>query len=112
MSEPSSGATSGTSVTWLSRIVDIMPVPTPATAVRIGRSIANTDPKARNRMTAAAAMPTSSAVPIGGSWVRATAWPPSSTASPSPSASSARSTRSSITALSTALACSVKVTWA
>ena len=70
INEPSSGATSGTSVTWLSSEVAIRPVPRAATATTSGSSIAKSEPKARKRTTAAATMPTISAMPVGGSWIR------------------------------------------
>lgn len=87
INEPSSGATSGTFVTWLSSIVAIIPLPTPMIATTIGSSIAKSEPKARKRTTAAAAMPTTSETPVGGSWIRVMAWPPNSTRRPSRSAS-------------------------
>jgi hypothetical protein len=105
-------ASSGTSVTWLINCVPNMPPATPNTATTIGSSIANTDPNATNSTTAAARMPTSSAVPVGGSWTRVTAWPPSSTWSPSPAAARAVSTTSCTSAFGTASACSANVTCA
>ena len=51
-------------------MVAIRPVPTAAIATTIGSSIAKSEPKARKSTTAAAAMPTISAIPVGGSWIR------------------------------------------
>lgn len=81
-------------------------------ATTSGSSIAKREPKARNRTTAAARMPTISAMPVGGSCVLVIAWPPNSTWSPSRSAAWAVSTTSSTVALGTPFACSVKVIWA
>lgn len=112
ISEPSSGATSGMSVTWLISIVESMPRPTPKTAMTIGSTIAKSEPKARKSTTAAAAMPTISAMPVGGSWMRVIAWPPSSTWRPERSACRAVSTTSWTTSLGTEFASSAKLTWA
>ena len=71
-----------TDVRWLSGAMSIRPLPTPATAVAIGSAIANSEPNARSKMTAAAPMPTADMADSGACSVSEMAFPPSSTARP------------------------------
>ena len=52
-----------TGIRWLSGAMSIRPLPTPATAVTIGSAIANSDPNAMSKMTAAAPMPIAESYP-------------------------------------------------
>ena len=71
-----------TDIRWLSGAMSIRPLPTPATAVAIGSAIANSEPNATSKMTAAAPMPIADTSDSGDGSVSEMAFPPSSTASP------------------------------
>jgi hypothetical protein len=63
----------------LARPIRPIPATRPSAAVAIGRPIATNEPKLINRITIAAATPTTVANPIPPDWVCSIAWPPSST---------------------------------
>jgi len=79
MSAPRTGARPVTDIRWLSGVMSSRPLPTPAAAVTIGSAIANSDPNATSRMTAAAAMPIADAIDVGAVSVLEMAQPASST---------------------------------
>ena len=67
-----------TSVSAASRVTPPEPIPRPTSATPIGSPAATNEPKARNRISSARPMPTSSAVPPG-VLMFSGIWPPSST---------------------------------
>ena len=79
-------ANSGTEVTWESSSTMAKPTPMPNRAVRIGRPMASTEPKAISRMTTAASRPMASVPPGARRLVKAS--PPPSTCMPGPLACS------------------------
>ena len=60
------------------RLIPPEPIPRPTSATPIGSPAATNEPNARNRMSSAMPMPTSSAVPAGDAMFSGI-WPPSST---------------------------------
>ena len=78
-------ANSGTEVTWESSSTTAKPTPMPNRAVRMGRPMASTEPKAINKMTTAAMRPMASVLPGGRRVVKVS--PPPSTCRPGPLAS-------------------------
>ena len=83
------GAKSTMVTAWLSGAIIISPLPTPASAVTIGSAIANSEPNATNKITAAAATPIIDALDSGCCSLFSMAWPPSCTVSPCALAASA-----------------------
>ena len=63
---PSTGPQLGTSITRASRDIELMLTARPKTAMPIGSAVAMSDPKVRNKMTAAASRPMASPMPAGG----------------------------------------------
>ena len=57
---PRTGAQLGTSIRWASSDIALTPTARPKIAMPIGSAVAMSDPKARNRMTAAASRPMNS----------------------------------------------------
>ena len=78
-------ANSGTEVAWESSSTTAKPTPMPNRAVRMGRPMASTEPKAISRMTMAAMRPIASVLPGGRRVVKMS--PPPSTWRPGPLAS-------------------------
>jgi hypothetical protein len=99
-----------TDIRWLSGAMSIRPLPTPATAVTIGSAIANSDPNATSKMTAAAPTPIADALDNGACSVFEMAFPPSSTARPGSRAPVATATTRLMSALSRLSAAWVKFT--
>ncbi len=87
-----------------------MPVPSPSSAVTIGRPIASSEPKVMNRMIMAASRPTAVAVPSDGFCACSIASPPSCTSSWFERARSAVEMTFSIDALGRTLARLSKLT--
>ena len=74
----------GTSTTLASTSMMARPMPMPMIAVRIGRPMASTDPKAISRMTMAARVPAPSELPPVSNSAFWMAKPPSSNLTPEP----------------------------
>ena len=77
----SSIAKLGMPISCEARPANPMPVPSPSSAVTIGRPIASSEPKVMNRMIMAASRPTAVAVPSDGFCACSIASPPSCTSS-------------------------------
>ncbi len=87
-----SGPKVGTVSTWLPSSRMPMPMPSPKSAVMMGRPMAMREPKATSRMTMAASRPMASLDPMLGCSTRPMGWPPSSTWKPGLLAASAAAT--------------------
>ncbi len=94
----------GVSTTWVNSAIALRPVPSPNSAVTIGRPIAVSEPKVSNSTTIAANSPTPVAMPKPSCSVSSIAWPPSSTSSPGCAAARAVCTTRSAACLGRRLA--------
>ena len=77
-----SGEKVGTTRTWVSSSSSAMPMPSPKSAVRIGRPMATTDPKASSMIRMAAVMPMPSLEPGAAVATDEIGLPPSATWNP------------------------------
>ena len=75
----SSGEKVGTLRRWLTRSSTAKPIATPNSAVRMGRPMATTDPKAMSMMMIAAVMPMPSLEPGAADTTFSTTCPPTAT---------------------------------